>query len=80
MVKIPFLRRFAIGFTVVLGSVIAHDTLWDAMFREHLLCGVNHCLATQWEVIMPVEEKQIIPNNLPRAIRYFMWLECLTLL
>ena len=49
MVKIPFLRRFAIGFTVVLGSVIAHDTLWDAMFREHLLCGVHHCLATKWE-------------------------------
>ena len=49
MVKMPFLHRFAIGFTVVLGSVIAHDTMWDAMFREHLLCEVHHCLAIQWE-------------------------------
>ena len=55
MLKMPFLRRFAIGFTVVLGSVIAHDTLWDAMFREHLRCEVHHCLATQWESCAQLE-------------------------
>ena len=45
MVEVPFLRKLAIGFALILRLVVSHKSLWYTMLGEDLLCEIHYSLA-----------------------------------